>query len=97
MTRGRLGGRLDAMIDRILQQRLQHERRHLGVLRAGLDVPRHLQALAQAQALQLEILPAQGELLAERHQSRLVLPHQHAEQIGQLLQRLLRPGADPSG
>ena len=45
-----------------------------------------LQAVAESQLLQREVLPAQLDLVGERHEI-AVVAHQHAEQIGHVLER----------
>ena len=47
-----------------------------------------MQPLAQAQLLELEVLPAQLDLVGERRQV-AVVAHQHAEQVGHVVQRVL--------
>ena len=51
-----------------------------------------VQALAQAQLLELEVLPAQLDLVGERREV-AVVAHQHAEQVGHVLQRDSRRAA----
>ena len=48
------------------------------------DVPVDLQPLAEPQLLELEVLPAQLDLVGERREL-AVVAHQHAEQVGQVL------------
>ncbi len=80
----RLGRRLDAVVDGVLEQRLQHERRDERVARHALHVPVDDQPLAEPQLLELEVLPAQLDLVGERRQV-AVVAHQHAKQVGQVL------------
>ena len=87
--------RLDAVIDGVLEQRLQHQRRHQRIGRHVVDVPVDDEAIAQPQLLQLEVLPAQLDLVGERRQL-AVVAHQHAEEVGHVLERgfgALRVGA----
>ncbi len=70
--------RLDAMIDRVLDQRLQHERRHQGIARHPLGAPFDLQPLAEPELLQAQILAAQFQFARERRELPVVV-HQHAK------------------
>src|SRR5664279_4711896 len=79
-------GRLDAVVDGVFEQRLQHQRRHLRVSGHVVDVPLDREAIAEAQLFQLEVLPAQLHLVGKRRKL-AVVPHQHAEKIRQVLQR----------
>ena len=83
-----LGRRLDAVIDGVLEQRLQHERRNERVARHALDVPVDLEPIAEAQLLELEILAAQLDFVGQRREV-AVVAHQHAKEIGQILERRL--------
>ena len=75
------------MIDRILQQGLQHQRRHQRIGRTLFDIPTNAHPLAQPQPLQLDVLAAQRNLRGQRHQFARVL-HQGAKQLGQFFERL---------
>jgi hypothetical protein len=66
----RLARRLDAVIHGVLQQWLQHQRRHQRVAGHAVEMPLDLQALAQAQ-LERQVLPAQPDLVGERASSPL--------------------------
>ncbi len=88
-TTPRLARRLDAVVDGVLEQRLQHERRHQRVARHAVQVPLDLQAVAQPQLLELEVLAAQLDLVGERREL-AVVAHQHAKQVGHVLQRRFR-------
>ena len=81
-------GRFDAVIDGVFQQRLQQQRRHQRIGRAGFDLPLHDQAIAKTQILQGKVLPGQRDLFRERHQI-AVVAHQDAEQVGQFFKRHL--------
>jgi len=88
--------RLDAVIDGVLQQRLQHQRRNGQIHRDLAGGPFDLQAFAQAQAFEIEILFAQGDFIGQTDQFARVA-HGGAEQFSQRLQcgfGLLRPGAN---
>src|SRR6185312_8679434 len=78
--------RLDAMVDGILQQRLEDQRRHHRILRHVVDVPVDGQTVAEAQLLQVEIMTAQLDLVLQRREL-AVVAHQHAEQVSQVLER----------
>ena len=82
--------RLDTVVDGILQQRLQHQWRNKRVTGHVLDVPLDLQTLAETHLLQIEVLPAQRDLVCERSELSVVA-HQYAEQIGKVFQRSLGP------
>ena len=56
-------GRLDAVADRVLDQRLQQQRRHARGRGRGLQVPGDLQALAEADLLDREIAARELDLL----------------------------------
>ena len=47
-----------------------------------------IEALAEAQLLEVEVLPAQLDLVGERRQL-AVVAHQHAEEVGHVLERRL--------
>src|ERR1022692_460866 len=50
--------RFDTVVNRVFQQRLQHQRRHLRIARHIVDVPLDRQALAEAKLLHLQVLTA---------------------------------------
>src|SRR5450755_1497979 len=81
--------RLDSVINGVFQQRLQHQWRHLRISRHVVDVPFDGQAIAETQFLQLEVLPAQLDLVGKRRKL-AVVAHENAEQIRQIFQRRFR-------
>ena len=83
-----LGQRLDAVIDGVLEQRLQHERRNERIARHALHVPVDLEPITQAKLLELEILAAQLDFVGQRCEV-AVVAHQHAKKVGQILERRL--------
>jgi hypothetical protein len=89
-TGPRLAGRLDPVVDGVLADRLQHQRRHERVGGHALDVPLDDQAIAEPQLLELEVRAAKLDLVGERREL-AVVAHQHAEQVGHVVQRFLGP------
>ena len=65
--RAGFGARRDAVDDRVLDQRLQGQRRDRLLGRGLVDVPDHRQARAEAQRLEAEVVAHEVELLAQRH------------------------------
>ena len=94
--RAALGQLLDAVIHRILDQRLQQQRRHRQVRGQVGDVQFHMQALAQTQLFDIQIAPHQVQFLAQRAACGVVTQCR-TEQIGQVLDcalGVLRPQRD---
>ena len=58
--------RLDTVVHRVFNQRLQDQRRHQRLGRHVGDVPFHFQPIAQADLFDLQILAAQGDFILER-------------------------------
>ncbi len=80
--------RLDAVVDGILQQRLQNQGRNERVRRHVLHIPAHLEAFAQTQFFNSQVLPRKLHFLAQCDQFVLVC-HGRAEQIRHVFQRNL--------
>ena len=78
--------RLDAVIDGIFQERLQHQRRNQRIGGHLVRVPRDLQAVAQPQLLDVQILAAEFHFLLQGDEP-AVVGHQHPEQVSHILQR----------
>ena len=81
--------RLDAMIDGILEQRLEHQRRHFQIGRHIDNLPFDMQALTETQLFKVEILPAQRNFIGQR-QKFTMIAHQCAKEFRQLLERRFR-------
>ena len=62
--------RLDAVVHRVLEQRLQHERRQQRVRRRAVELPGDAQALAEAQLLEPGVALEQRDLVGEAHELR---------------------------
>lgn len=62
----RHGQRCNAVADRILDQRLQHQVGHDGVQQVGAGLHRQAQALAEPGLLDLEVGIEQGQFLGQR-------------------------------
>ena len=77
---------LDAVVHGVFHQRLQKHRRDQGLLDGRLQLPSHREPLAQAQLLEVQILPAQRQLILERDQL-AVVGHHGAEQLREVFQR----------
>src|SRR5262245_16124190 len=66
LDRPRRGAGLDAVIDGVLDERLQQERRYERVARRVLGLPPHDEPRAEPELLELEVLAREVELLRER-------------------------------
>src|ERR1700719_4998377 len=86
--RAALGARLDAMVDRVLEQRLDHEMGYQGIAGQRVGLPVHLQPPSQAQLLHALIGACDLELFRQGDGVALVAQG-GAEQIRQVLHRLL--------
>ena len=64
------GAGLDAVVDRVLEQRLQHQRRQQRVGRRAVELPGDAQPLAQAQLLDARVALEQRDLVGEAHELR---------------------------
>ena len=88
--------RLDAVIDRVFEQRLQHQRRNRQIQRNCADFPVDRKTFAEPERFEFEILFAQRDFVGQADQlSRIA--HGGAKEIGQRLERLfglLWPGTD---
>ncbi len=82
------GLRLDAVIDRVLQQRLQHQPGDQRVAGECVDAPGYRQPRAQPQLLDALIDARDFQLLLQRDDVAL-LAQVGAKQVGQILHRLL--------
>ena len=89
--RAAIGERLHAVIDRVLDQRLQQEARQRQIARqiVGLDID--VQAIAEAQLFDAQVVIHQVELFAERARC-LAAAERGAEKIGEILDRALGLG-----
>ena len=85
--RRRRARRLDAVVDGVLQQRLQHERRHQRVGRHALSMFQSTVSRSPRRSFSsVEVLAAQLDLVGQRREL-AVVAHQHAEQVRHVLQR----------
>ena len=82
------GARLDAVVHRVLEQRLQHQRRQQRVRGRAVEVPDDAQPLAQAQLLDFGVALEQRDLVGQAHELARVR-HQGAKQVRQVLERAL--------
>jgi hypothetical protein len=62
----RVHARLDAVINRVFDERLQQQRRYQRVSGHFVDAPHDLEAVAEAQLLEVEILPAKLDFARDR-------------------------------
>ncbi len=62
--------RLEPVADRVFNDRLQDETRHLGLQRGGIDREAKLQPVAKADALDLEIFLEERDLVPQRCERR---------------------------
>ncbi len=83
------GLRLDSVIDRVLEEGLQHESRHESVARQRVDAPQNAQARTQPQLLDPLINAGDLQLVRERDDVTL-FAQVGAKQIGQILYGLFR-------
>jgi hypothetical protein len=79
---------LDAVMHRVLQQRLQHHRRQQRVRRRLVELPRDAHAIAQAQLLDRRVALEQRDLVGEPHEAR-AFGHQLAKQVREVFERAL--------
>src|SRR5689334_8358200 len=75
--------RLDSVVDGVLEQRLQDQRRHHRIPGHVVDMPVDPQSVAQTQFLEVQIMTAKVDLVLQRRKLTIVA-HQHAEQIRQV-------------
>ena len=80
--------RLDAVVDRVLEQRLQDQRRHLRVHRQAVELPVHFQPIAEPQALD-PLVGARDLDLVRQRDAFAMLAQRCAEQVGEVRDRLL--------
>ncbi len=71
------------MAERVLHQRLEEEIRHPRVARFRVDVDRHAQPVAEAQAHDLHVALQEVELRLQRHFLRADVLEGHAQQVAQ--------------
>ena len=64
--RAALGQRLDAVADRVLEQRLQQQARHERTRRQRVDLPAHAQPVAEPQLLDALVGARNFDFLAQR-------------------------------
>ena len=76
--------RADGVLERVLHQRLQQERRHRRVVQPGRDVPAHLEPVAEAGLLDLQIEPQESQLLLQRRLLPVAVEQRHPQEIGEL-------------
>ena len=88
--------RLDAVVDGVLQQRLQHQRRNRLIHGNRPDLPVDRKTLAKAQFFQFKVLLAEGDLVGQADQFAGVA-HGGAKQVGQATPAPLRPAAAGRG
>ena len=77
----------DAVLDRVLDERLQQQVRHQRVERVGLDVEADDEAIGEARLLDLEVLCEEVELGLERDFLLAELLERQAQQVAQPHQR----------
>jgi hypothetical protein len=78
------------VLDRVLDERLQQQRRQRDVARVRRDVDRHAQPLLEARLLDVEVRGNQIDLVAQRRELRRRSPQDAAEHARQLHQRVER-------
>src|SRR6185295_7220101 len=83
-----VGLRFDAVINRVLEQRLQQQARHERLHRELIDVPHDVQPVAEPQLLDALINARDFQLLLERDGVALLV-EVRAEKVGQVLHGLL--------
>jgi len=82
------GGRLDTVVDRVLDDGLQAEQRQARGRRQRGEPPAYLEALTEAQALDTEVAFDESNLLT--HRDRLArIGQARAEEVGEILHRAL--------
>ena len=77
----------DAVLDRVLDERLEQHRRHLRMGQAAVGVDGELQPPAEPRLLDVEIGAREGKLLIERRPLLVGSPQRVAEHFGELLDR----------
>src|SRR5262249_52182827 len=78
----------DAVVDRVLEQRLQHQRRQQRVGGRRIELPGDAQPLAEAQLLDLGVALEQPYLVGKAHEA-LRIRDEAAKQVRQVLERPL--------
>ena len=73
----------DAVAKRVLDQRLQDERRHERGADVGIDVPRHVQPIAKAYELDVDEASEVAQLVGERNLGRHLAVERRAKQIAE--------------
>ena len=89
---------LDAVADRVLDQRLQRQHRHDDLQHLGRDLDPHRELVAEAGALEPQVPLHVVELVGERHVG-VLAAERVARELGEVaeeLARLLRRGVDVS-
>ena len=92
----RLAARLQPVMDRVLDERLQHERREHDAQHLGGDPQGDVESVAEARPLQVEVGVDQADLFGHRHELP-VAAEAVADEVGELHQELpgsVRVGAD---
>jgi len=77
------GARSDAMSDRVLHERLQHEIRHECISRVGIDPEVHRQPILKSDLLDLNVVREQLELFGERDLLLACAAERHPQQLTQ--------------
>ena len=82
---------LDAMAHRVLDQRLQQERRHSRLAGGSVEIPRDSKAVAEADLFDREIALRQVDLLGQRD-GRSGVAQRHSKQLCQIFQQAFGTG-----
>src|SRR4051812_18904515 len=77
------GARCNAVTDRVLDERLQHEIRHERISRVGVDPEVDRQPILETDLLDLDVVREQLELLGERDLLLARAAERHAQQLTQ--------------
>ncbi len=80
---------LDAVAHRILDQRLQQQRRHARGAGGGIELPHHLQPAAEADLLDRQVAPRQLDLVVAGVTALGIDRERDPEQLGQVLEQRL--------
>ena len=79
-----------AVLDRVLDERLQQERGQQRIERLGFDVEPHDQSIGESRLLDFEVLREEIELRLQRAFVLAQVLERHAEQIAEAHQRAIR-------
>ena len=82
--------RFDPVIDGVFEQGLQQQRRNQKIVGHIDDFPFDVQPVAEAQLLEVEVLPAESDFIGQGEQV-AVITHQGPEEIGEFLESRFGP------